>query len=182
MTAALAALALLAAAVEPQAYTVDDAHSVIRFHVNHKLHASDGRSSRIEGKAVLQPDGKVLAMIRVPVASFDSGDANRDSNMRETLDASRLPFVVFKGVTSLVVPAASGKPIPTTMRGELEFHGVKQPVEVPVTLLFASDRSAEVKGKLKLSLDSYKIERPSLLMIKLDDECAIEFDLRLTRG
>ena len=182
MTAALAALALLAAAAEPQAYAVDDAHSVIRFHVNHKLHASDGRSSQIEGKAVVQPDGRVLTMIRVPVASFDSGDANRDSNMRETLDASRLPFVVFKGVTSVVVPVARGKPIATTIRGELEFHGVKQPVEVPVTLLFSGDGAAEVKGKLKVSLDSYKIERPSLLMIKLDDECAIEFDLTMRKA
>ena len=182
MIAALAAVALLSAAAEPQAYTVDDAHSVIRFHVDHKLHASDGHSSSIEGKAVVQPDGKVLTMIRVPVASFDSGDANRDSNMRETLDASRLPFVVFKGVTSVVVPVARGKPIATTIRGELEFHGVKQAVEIPVSLLFAGDGSAEVKGKMKLSLDSYKVERPSLLMIKLDDTCAIEFDLTLRKG
>ena len=171
MTAALAALALLAAAAGPQAYTVDDAHSVIRFHVNHRLHATDGRSSSIEGKALVQPDGKVLAMIRVPVASFDSGDANRDSNMRETLEASRL-----------VLPAARGKPIATTVRGELEFHGVKQPVEVPVTLQFADDGSAQAKGKLKVSLESYKIQRPSLLMIKLDDDCAIEFELALQKG
>ncbi len=182
MIAALAALALVAATAEPQAYTVDDARSVIRFHVNHKLHASDGRSSQIEGKAVIQPDGKVLTMIRVPVASFDSGDANRDSNMRETLDAARLPFVVFKGVTSLVLPAARGTPIATTIRGELDFHGVKRPVDVPVTLRFADGGTAEVKGKMKLSLESYQIERPSLLMIKLDDECAIEFDLNLRKG
>ncbi len=182
MTAALAALALLAAAAEPQAFVVDDAHSVIRFHVNHKLHASDGRSSAIEGKAIVQPDGKVLTMIRVPVASFDSGDANRDSNMRETLDATRLPYVVFKGVTSLVVPAAHGKAIPATIKGELEFHGVKHPVEVPVTLQFTDGGSAEVKGSMKLSLDAYGIQRPSLLMIKLDDECAIAFDLALKKG
>ncbi len=183
MTAALAALVLLAAgASEPQAYTVDPAHSAIRFHVDHKLHASDGHSSAIEGKAIIQPDGKVLTMIRVPVSSFDSGDANRDSNMRETLDASRYPFVVFKGVTSLVLPAAHGKPLPTTIQGELDFHGVKHPVEVPVTLQFADDGTATVKGKMKLSLESYKIERPSLLMIKLDDDCAIEFELRLRRG
>jgi polyisoprenoid-binding protein YceI len=182
MTAVLAALALLAAAAEPQAYAVDDARSVIRFHVDHKLHATDGRSSQIEGKAVVQPDGKVLTMIRVPVASFDSGDANRDSNMRETLEASRLPFVVFKGVSSLVVPAARGKAIPATIRGELEFHGIKRPIDVPVTLEFADDGTASVKGKMKLSLDAFKVERPSLLMIKLDDACAIEFDLTLRKS
>ena len=183
MTAALVALALLAAgASDAQAFTVDPAQSTIRYHVNHKLHAADGRTSSIEGKAVIQPDGKVLTMIRVPVATFDSGDANRDSNMRETLDASKLPFIVFKGVTSLVMPAAQGKPLTTTIQGELDFHGVKRPIDVPVTLVFGGDGSASVKGKMKLSLDAYKIERPSLLMIKLDDECAIEFDLKLRRG
>jgi hypothetical protein len=35
---------------------------------------------------------------------------------------------------------------------------------------------------MKLSLDAFKIDRPSLLMIKLDDECAIELDLKLKRG
>ena len=182
MTAALAALALLAASAEPQAYTVDPSQSAIRYHVDHKLHAADGRSSTIEGKAVVQPDGKVLAMIRVPVTSFDSGDANRDSNMRETLEASRFPFVVFKGVTSLVLPAARGKAIPTKMEGELDFHGVKRPMEVPVTLQFADDGSATVKGKMTVSLEAHKIERPSLLMIKLEDACAIELDLKLKKG
>src|SRR5512134_2656343 len=99
MSAALAALALLVAgAAEPQAYTVDAAKSSIRYFVKHKLHPADGRSRSIEGKAVVQPDGKVLAMVRVPVASFDSGDSNRDSNMRDTLEAAKYPFVVFKGM------------------------------------------------------------------------------------
>jgi polyisoprenoid-binding protein YceI len=183
MTAALAAVALLlAGAPAPQAYTIDAAQSAIRYHVNHKLHTTDGRSSTIEGKAVIQPDGKVLTMIRVPVASFDSGDANRDSNMRETLEVSRYPFVVFKGVTSLVLPAAQGKPLPVKLQGELDFHGVKHPIEVPVTIEFANDGSAAVKGKLNVSLDSYRVDRPSLLMIKLDDDCAIQFDLKLRRG
>ena len=183
MTAALAAVALLfAGASEQQAYTVDVEQSTIRYHVNHKLHAADGRSSSIEGKAVIQPDGKVLAMVRIPVASFDSGDANRDANMRDTLDAGRFPFVVFKGVTSLVMPASLGKGIPTTMQGQLEFHGVTHAMTVPVTLQFANDGSARVTGKMKLSLDAFKIDRPSLLMIKLDDECAVELDLKLKRG
>ncbi len=182
MVSALAVLALLAGASQPHAYAVDPAHSTIRFHVHHKLHSSDGRSSSIEGKAIVQPDGKVLTMVRVPVASFDSGDANRDSNMREALEASRFPFVVFKGVTSLVMPATLGKAIATSIRGELEFHGVKQPIDVPVSLQLGDDGTARVTGKMTLSLDSYRIERPSLLMIKLDDACAIEFDLALRKG
>jgi polyisoprenoid-binding protein YceI len=141
----------------------------------------DGRSSTLEGKAVITPDGKVLAMVRIPIASFDSGDANRDANMRETLEAGRHPFVVFKGVTSLVVPVAHGKPLETTLRGELDFHGVKRPLEVPMRIEFAPDGSANVRGKMKVSLDAHAVERPSLLFIKVDDTLAVDLDLRLKK-
>jgi polyisoprenoid-binding protein YceI len=116
----LAALAL-AAAPDAQTLAVDPAASAIRFHVSHKLHPIDARSSAIEGKAVIAADGRVMAMVRVPVASFDSGDANRDANVRETVEASRFPHVVLKGVTSLTVPVAHGKPIPLSLEGELDF-------------------------------------------------------------
>lgn len=177
LTTALA-LAVLGA-TEARTLSVDPAASSVRFQVNHKLHKVDGRSTAIEGKAVIDAEGKVLAMVRVPVAAFDSGDSNRDAHMRETLDAGRHPFVVFKGVTSLVVPASSGKEIPTSLRGELEFHGVKKPVEVPVSVAFAGDGSVSVKGKLAISLDAFGVERPSLLFVKVDDECTIDVDLKL---
>ena len=118
-------------------------------------------------------------MVRVPVSSFDSGDANRDSNMRETLDAGQHPFVVFKGVTTVPVPVAPGKAVAASMKGELEFHGVRQPVEVPVTVEFAADGSATVRGSMKISLEAFRIDRPSLLFVKMDDECRIDVDLKL---
>jgi polyisoprenoid-binding protein YceI len=182
MYVAVAALALaLTAAGERQSLSVDPAASSVRFHLNHKMHKVDGRSAAVEGKAVIEPDGKVLAMIRIPVATFDSGDANRDANMRETLEAGRFPFVVFKGVSSIVTPVSYGSAAPTTLRGELEFHGVKRPVEVPVAVEFQKDGTAKVRGKLAVSLDAFQIERPSLLFVKVDDDCEIQFDLTMRR-
>src|SRR5512138_1466853 len=137
MHVAVAALALALTSVpERQSLSVDPAASVVRFHLHHRMHEVNGRSASIEGKAVIEPDGRVLAMIRIPVASFDSGDGNRDANMRETLDAGRFPFVVFKGVSSIAVPVAYGGPAAATLRGELDFHGVKRPLDVPVSVEF----------------------------------------------
>ena len=182
MHVAVAALALtLSAAAERQTLSIDPAASVVRFHLDHKMHKVDGRSAAVEGKAVIEPDGKVLAMVRIPVASFDSGDANRDSNMRETLDAGRFPFVVFKGVSSIVTPVAYGRSAPTTLRGELDFHGVKRPIDVPVSVEFQKDGSARVRGAMTVSLDAHRVERPSLLFIKVDDELKIAFDLTMRR-
>jgi polyisoprenoid-binding protein YceI len=180
MPAALAALAL-ALAAGPQVLTLDGAASAVRFHVNHKLHTVDGVSRAAEGKAVLEPDGAVKTMVRIPVQTFDTGDSNRDSHMLETLEPGKFPHVVFKGVGKLEGAATPGKPVAVTLRGELDFHGVKRPVEVPVTVEFAADGSARVKGRFTVSLDAHRVERPSLLMVKLDDECAIALDLKLGR-
>lgn len=182
MPASLAALALLLAASEPRVLAVQPAASAVQFHVNHKLHKVDGVSRAVEGKAILDADGGVKAMVRVPVQSFDTGDSNRDSHMLETLEPGRFPHVVFKGVGRLDGPAAPGKPVAVTLRGELDFHGVKRAVEVPVTVEFAADGSARVKGRLVVSLDAHRVERPSLLMVKIDDDCAIDLDLKLGRS
>jgi polyisoprenoid-binding protein YceI len=179
----LATLALLVAtAADPQVLVLDPAASAVRFHVNHKLHQVDGVSKGAEGKAVLEADGTFRTMVRIPVQSFDSGDSNRDSHMLETLQAGRFPNVVFKGVGKVSGAAPGGKPISATLRGELEFHGVKRAVEVPVTVEFGKDGSARVLGKLTVSLEAHQVERPSMLMMKLDDDCAIAFDLKLGRS
>jgi polyisoprenoid-binding protein YceI len=183
MIASLAALSLaLVAGAGPQLLAVDAAASTVRFHVNHKLHEVDGVSRHVEGKALLEPDGTVKAMVRIAVQSFESGDANRDSHMLETLEAGRHPYVTFKGIGAVPGAAPAAKPLEVTLRGELEFHGVKRPVEVPVTVEFAADGSARVKGRLVVSLEAHQVERPSLLMMKLDDECVIELDLKLGRS
>ena len=182
MIATLAALALLVAAADPQALTLDPAASAVRFHVNHKLHTVDGVSTAAEGKAILDPDGTVRTMVRIPVQSFDSGDSNRDSHMLETLQAGKFPFVTFKGVGKVPGTSPGGRPAGVTLRGELDFHGVKRPVEVPATVEFAADGSARVQGTLVVSLEAHQVERPSMLAMKLDDDCTITFDLKLGRA
>jgi polyisoprenoid-binding protein YceI len=183
VNAPLAALALLlTTGAAPQVLTLDPAASTVRYHVNHKLHQVDGVSRSAEGKAMLEADGQFRAMVRIPVQSFDSGDANRDAHMLETLQAGRHPNVVFKGVGTVTGATPGGKPVSATLRGELDFHGVKRAMEVPVTVEFMPDGSAHVRGTLVVSLEAHQVERPSLLMMKLDDECIITFDLKLGRS
>jgi polyisoprenoid-binding protein YceI len=160
---------------------VDAGTSTIRFHVVHKFHDIAGTSTRVEGKAVMSEDGTVLAMVRVPVATFDSGEANRDANMREVLEASKYPFVVFKGRAQL---GRGAQPTtgPATMNGEVELHGVKQPVVVPLSVDPSGDGAVRVRGTFDVSLQAHHVERPSLLFVKIDDRCRIDVDLVLRDG
>ena len=177
-----AAAAVLAASLAATTYTLDPAASVVKFHLHHPMHAVDGRSSQIEGKAVLGDDGKVMTMIRIPAASFDSGDANRDSHMRETLESSKYPFVVFKGVTSLVMPVAHGKAVDAKLDGELDFHGVKRPISIPAQITLEKDGAAVVTSKFVVNLESHRIERPALLFVKVDENVQLDVKLVLKAG
>ena len=169
--------ALILAAALPQGATlgVDAKASEVRYTIVHKLHRVEGASRDVEAKAVVKDDGSVLAMARIPLASFRSGDGNRDEHMLEALEAGKHPFVVFKGTARL----GPGRDVPATlpMAGEVDLHGVATPVTVPLALAVQPDGSVRARGSFQVSLDAHRVERPSLLFVKIDDGCRIDFDL-----
>jgi polyisoprenoid-binding protein YceI len=184
MSVIVTALLIAAAPSAGRTYAVEPAGSTIAFHVVHPFHGVTGRSSSVEGKVVLFADGKVQAMVRVPVASFDSGVSNRDSNVRDAVEEGRFPFVVFKGTAQLDPSAAPSRPvipvtIRTSMSGELEMHGVKQAITVPLEIQLERDGTARARGSFQVSLQSFGIDRPSLLLLRIDDACRIDADLVL---
>lgn len=170
--------ALLAAAQPAGSLSVDPAASDVRFHVVHKLHGVEGVSRQIEGRAVVQADGTVLAMVRVPVQSFHSGVDNRDAHMLEVLEVGKYPFVVFKGRVQL----GPGRELPTApvaMEGVVDLHGVQRPTTVPLTIEAKGDGSLRVRGGFDVSLEAHHVERPALLFVKIQDGCHIQVDLQL---
>jgi len=174
---ALVAALVLAQGATGASYAVDPGASRVTFGIRHKLHAVDGVATRLEGRAVVDPGGKVRAMVRIPVASLDTDEPNRDEDMREALEASKFPFVVFKGIGALPADPPRGTPVKLELAGELELHGVRRPLAVPVDVVFAEDGSARAKGAFQVSLDAYGVERPALLFVKIEDACRIAFDL-----
>jgi polyisoprenoid-binding protein YceI len=170
--------ALLVTATLPAnaTFSVDAAASTIRYTVIHKLHHVEGISHGMEAKAIVKDDGSILAMVRIPVVSFRSGDGNRDEHMVEALDAGKFPFVVLKG-TARLGPKRELPNSPVNMEGEVDLHGVKTPVAVPVSLALQADGSVRARGSFDVSLEAHHIERPSLLFVKIEDGCHIDFDL-----
>jgi len=173
---------LLAAALPPgTTLSVDPSASVVRFRVTHPLHTVDGWSKAIEGKAMARSDGTVVAMVRLPLSSFHSGDGNRDAHMLEVLEVEKHPSVVFRGTLKLddqgTLPAG-----PVLIAGEVDLHGIRTPISVPVTLESQGDGVWRAKGAFDVSLDAHNVERPALLFVKIADECHIEIDLLMRRS
>jgi polyisoprenoid-binding protein YceI len=178
LTPVLAALLVVQAAAPPKAWSVDPARTVVRYEVVHKLHRVQGVSKKVEGRAVVGEGARVMTMLRVPVTSFQSGDGNRDAHMQEAMEVGKYPFVTFKGVAQLAEPFALPPRSELSLQGELDLHGVKKPLTVPVTVESTPD-GVHVTGSFPFSLDAYNVERPSLLFVKVDDACRILFDLWL---
>lgn len=158
-----------------QVWRVKPEGSTLIYKLKHKLHEVEGKAAPTAGAARLLPDGTLQVMVRANVADFDSGNSNRDAHMKEVTEANKFPYVEFKGEAKGVkLPETFPGQLRVTLDGTVTFHGVKQPVKVPMTVTFTSPKEARAEGTFDISLEAHKVERPSLMMVKVDDKLVLE--------
>jgi polyisoprenoid-binding protein YceI len=183
IAAAVVAAAAVARAQAPAAdFSVVPAESSITYHLVHKMHKVDGVSHKVEGKAHVLPDGKAQVVVRVPSESFDSGNVNRDSHMKESVEAAKYPFIELKALGEGVTPPAT---FPTTQKktfkAQLTFHGIQQVFDIPVDITWDSATKVHASTTFTISLDNFKVERPSLMFVKVDDALKLDAKLAFAR-
>ena len=178
-TLVCALLASAARADAPSAPSVPALLDLKEFSLNytvvHKLHVVTATCKTAEGKAAVAPGVPARVQVRAKVACFDSGDSNRDTHMREVTHEALHPYVSVKGtIEGVTLPLAA--PVEWTLNARVELNGETQSVAIPITL---SQEGSVVRGKVKfpVSLDGFKIERPSLLTIKVEDAVVLEGEL-----
>jgi polyisoprenoid-binding protein YceI len=170
-------VALLLATPEPS-WTVDSKASRTVFHVKHKLHLVNGRSQEAQGRARLLADGRVQVEVKIPAISFVTGNVQRDSAMREAIDAARFPDVVLKATApKLELPTKFPTTTTSTFDAQLTFHGVSRQLQLPVTLTFASPGVVNARARFSILLTDYQVKRPSLMFVKVDDKVEVETEL-----
>ncbi|HEY1587669.1 MAG TPA: YceI family protein [Polyangia bacterium] len=174
--------AAVARAQAPAAADFSVAGGEITYHLVHKLHKVDATSHKVEGKARITPDGKAQVMVRVPSESFDSNNVNRDAHMKETVEAAKYPMIELKALgEGLTPPAAFPTTQHKTFKAQLSFHGVQQVFDLPVDLTWESATKVQAAASFAVSLDTYKVERPSLMFVKVDDELKLDAKLTFAR-
>jgi polyisoprenoid-binding protein YceI len=129
----------------------------------------------VEGRALVQGDGSAKVQVRAKVASFDSGNANRDAHMREATHEPVHSYASVKGtLEGLRLPITA--PVDLAMSATVELNGAKQQATIPIS--FRQEGAAiRATFSFPISLDSFKVERPELLFIKVDDRVQIAGDL-----
>ena len=178
MTITMLGAAPLAAADEaPKSYAVDGGASEVVYHLVHKLHKVDGRTHRVDGRAALTPDGRAQVELRLPPDSFDSGNVNRDAHMKEVLEVAKYPTLELKALCNGLKLPAAGQTQIVPCKAQVDLHGNKQLLDIKVEITSNPDGSIRGVTHFPVSLDAFKIERPSLMFVKVDD--AVEIDAKL---
>jgi polyisoprenoid-binding protein YceI len=173
MRTLLSALLLAAAAGEPQAFDLRE--GTLSYTVVHKLHQVKGTTHALEGRALVQPGGTLRVQVRAKVATFDSGNSNRDEHVREATHEPAHPYVQIKGTASGVRLPISA-PIDVNLDGTLDFNGVQKPQKI-VVHLEPQKEGVRARFSFPISMEAFRIERPELLFVKVDDQMQIAGEL-----
>ena len=145
--------------------------SKVSYKIVHKFHEVEGVSTQVEGRAVVT-GGQVQIQVRIPVSSFNSGNANRDSNALSVVDGEHTPYVMLKGEGKVCDPAAANCTF--VLHSQLSFHGVAIPYDVNVDVTPGESGRMNAHFVLPVTLTKHAIELPSLLFIPIDDFMKVE--------
>jgi polyisoprenoid-binding protein YceI len=134
------------------------------YYMVHPMHKFDATSKEVVYTASLDPGAKDIKTVTavVDVTSFDSGNSNRDSHAMEVIDAMSFPETTFAS-TSIVQQDNLLKII-----GKLTFHGVTQYITAIAVPEWGSDKLV-IHATMHISLTTFKVERPALLFIPVED-------------
>jgi hypothetical protein len=143
----------------------------LTYHVRFPLKKVEGVSENLKGKGHCEGDTCEF-LIASPVKGFESGDGNRDNHMLEVTKAGPFPMVTAR----IKIPKST---ILTSFTGpaEINFGGQTHTYQVQVKG-HAEGAATAVSGTIPLKLSDFKIERPALLGVKIDDAVPVGFELR----
>ncbi len=158
-------------AAQPKTLDAIKEESSVTYRMVHPLHRIEATSNDVHYRLVVDPSTKEINRVsaRVEVLTFDSGNSNRDSHAMEVIDAITYPDVRFSS-TGITQTGDSVR-----VAGKLTFHGVTKAVVITAALKW-SENKLVVRGGFDVSLEAFDVERPSLLMIPVEDTLSFSID------
>ena len=141
------------------------------------MHEFTGVSKKFRCAVDLPEDTlKARIYVKAGIVEFNSGNSSRDGNMLEVTEAAKYPYVEFASDSVRKGGMDDKGQQLWRVFGRLSFHGVKKPVNFLVRPLIGGGK-VRIEGIFDISLTEFKIERPSLLMIPVDDALQIRISV-----
>ena len=148
-------------------------NSLITYFGVHYLHKWEGSTSDVKG--VVSYDKNVdqyECSISVPLSTFSSGNDNRDSNMLVYCRALDFPNINFQS-TSIKVNEST-----LEIEGKIEFAGEEKEIKTNAKLNSLDNNLFAIEGELDILLSEFKVERPSLLFVEIEDLVRIKYSIQ----
>lgn len=130
MRALLTVLFVSAAAHADKLWVFEPGQALVSVEVGPARARLSATSLGMTGRVRELEDGSVQAEVRLALASFTTGTAARDAQLRRESNAAQHPDIVFEGTA-----AAPDKDGVLNLQGTLTLHGASRPFSVPVTLV-----------------------------------------------
>jgi polyisoprenoid-binding protein YceI len=170
--AAMLSLCLLASkSVDVKKVSALKGESTISYSFSHPLHKIEATSKEFVCDIDVAETQEIQSVkVVVDVMTFDSGNSSRDSHAMEVIDALSFPEITFVSESISI----DGEKM--TVKGKLSFHGESKPIA------FACEKISEagkirVIGKMTVKLADFKVERPQLALIRVDENLYISFSV-----
>ena len=148
-------------------------NSLITYFGVHYLHKWEGSTSDVKG--VVSYDKNIdqyECSISVPLNTFSSGNDNRDSNMLVYCKAFDFPNINFQS-TSIKVNEST-----LEIEGKIEFAGEEREIKTNAKLNSLDNNLFAIEGELDILLSEFKVERPSLLFVEIEDLVKIKYSIQ----
>ena len=148
-------------------------NSLITYFGVHYLHKWEGSTSDVKG--VVSYDKNIdqyECSISVPLSTFSSGNDNRDSNMLVYCKAFDFPNINFQS-TSIKVKEST-----LEIEGKIEFAGEEKEIKTNAKLNSLDNNLFAIEGELDILLSEFKVERPSLLFVEIEDLVKIKYSIK----
>ena len=149
--------------------------SRVSYTVNHPFKKATGVTTKTRGKGRCsaaagagQGAKTCEILLAVPVATFDSGDSNRDLHMLEATKGAAFPVITVR---------AAFDPAQVPLKADLtiEFAGQKASQRGVELRIVSQGGDLTAEGQFVLNLADFAIIRPSLLGLSIDNEVPIMF-------
>ena len=168
---------------ERRSWVVVPSQSRVGFDAQSTLHDFSGTTSQVAGELgfdLSRPDEDPRGEIHVEAAGLDTGNADRDQDMRQHLDTAGHPEIRFH--LERFAPAtvdAEQASVDGTAHGTMRIRGVERALAMPVRASVDASRRLLLEGQVALSLRDYGVPVPSKLgVISMEPEVVVWIALR----
>lgn len=149
---------------------IDTTKSSISYSGNHFLHKWSAENNNLSGLIKIDNENILNIGVVAKVADFKSGNSSLDSNSYRVLEALKYPNIIFK---SLSIEEVDGM---LNIEGLIEFHGIERSIDV-IVKSSNIENNKQLFGEFTINLSDFSVDRPSLLLQKIDNQITIVFEL-----